>query len=54
MKTYGTTREQLASVAVLDSLQAARHPNAIVRDALSLDRVLAAQSVLDCVSSLHN
>lgn len=54
MHLYGTTREQLAQVAVHDHLMGSKNPNAHFRNKLSLDQVLGAGpvaeplGVLDC------
>jgi acetyl-CoA acetyltransferase len=45
MRTYGTTREQLAEVAVAARAWAQLNPNAFVRDPLSVEDVLAARMV---------
>jgi len=42
---YGTTREQLAGVALNARRNAARNPNAIYRDPLTLDDYLAARMI---------
>ena len=46
---YGTTREQLAWIALNARRNAAGNPNAIYRDPLSLDDYLAARIDLDAV-----
>jgi acetyl-CoA acetyltransferase len=54
METYGTTREQIASVAVKNRLAAADNPKAQYRDPITLDDVLGSKAVvtplnlLDC------
>ncbi len=54
MHLYGTTREQLAQVAVHDHLMGSKNPNAHFRNKLSLEQVLGAGpiaeplGVLDC------
>lgn len=47
MHEYGTTREQLAEVAVAARKWAGRNPDAFVRDPLTIDDVLAARMVSD-------
>lgn len=47
MHEYGTTREQLAEVAIAARQWAARNPDAFVRDPLSLEEVLGARMVSD-------
>jgi len=42
---YGTTREQLAQIALVARRNAARNPNAIYRDPLSLEEYLAARPI---------
>jgi acetyl-CoA acetyltransferase len=54
MQTYGTTREQIASVAVKNRTAARHNPNAQYRDPITLDDVLSSKEVvwplnlLDC------
>ena len=54
MQTYGTTREQIASVAVKNRTAARHNPNAQYRDPITLDDVLGSKEVvwplnlLDC------
>jgi acetyl-CoA acyltransferase len=54
METYGTTREQIASVAVKNRAAAQHNPKAQYRDPITLDDVLGAKEVvwplhlLDC------
>ncbi|MFV3075010.1 acetyl-CoA acetyltransferase [Niveispirillum fermenti] len=45
MHLYGTTREQLAAVAVAARAWAQRNPEAAVRDPLTIDQVLSARMV---------
>ena len=45
MHEFGTTREQLAQVAINGRRNAARNPKAIYRDPLSLDDYLAARTI---------
>ena len=47
MHQYGTSREQLAEIAVAARAWAAKNPKAMMRDALSIDEVLAARMVSD-------
>ena len=47
MHQYGTTRVQLAEIAVAARGWAAKNPKAMVRDALSIDDVLSARMVSD-------
>ena len=47
MHQYGTTREQLAAVAVSARQWAQKNPEAFMRDDLSLDDVLSARMVAD-------
>ena len=42
---YGTTREQLAGIALAERRHAARNPNAIFREPLSLDDYLGARMI---------
>ncbi|MDB5819395.1 MAG: thiolase [Rhizobacter sp.] len=50
MHQYGTTREQLASVAVSARLWAQKNPDAFMRDPLSIEEVLSARMVADPLS----
>jgi acetyl-CoA acetyltransferase/uncharacterized OB-fold protein len=50
MHQYGTTRRQLAEVAVAARAWAQRNPEAFMRDPLSIDEVLAARMVSDPLS----
>jgi acetyl-CoA acetyltransferase len=50
MHQYGTTRHQLAEVAVAARAWAQRNPEAFMRDPLSIDDVLAARMVSDPLS----
>jgi acetyl-CoA acetyltransferase len=52
MHQYGTTREQLAAVAVAARQWAQRNPRAFARDPLSLSDVLASRMVCDPLSVL--
>lgn len=47
MATYGTTREQLAAVAVKNHFYGARNPLAMFRKEVSVEKVLAAACVAD-------
>jgi acetyl-CoA acetyltransferase len=47
MHDYGTTREQLAEVAVAARAWAAKNPEAFMRDPLSIDDVLSARKISD-------
>lgn len=47
MYEFGTTREQLAHVAVAARAWAARNPEAFMRDPLSIDDVLSARMISD-------
>ena len=47
MHQYGTSRQQLAEIAVAARAWAARNPKAMIRGALSIDDVLAARMVSD-------
>ncbi len=47
MYDFGTTREQLAAVAVAARQWAARNPDAMMRDPLTVDDVLASRMVCD-------
>ncbi|MGE4281624.1 MAG: thiolase [Magnetospirillum sp.] len=50
MYEFGTTREQLAHVAVAARAWAAKNPEAFVRDPLSVDDVLSARMISDPLS----
>lgn len=52
-ETFGTTREQLAMVSVLMSMQAARHPDALTRTPHTLDEVLDAPTVAPKIGLLE-
>lgn len=52
MHEYGTTREQLAEVAVAAREWAAMNPKAFKRDPLTIDDVLAARTVADPLTTL--
>jgi acetyl-CoA acetyltransferase len=52
MHQYGTTREELAAVAVSARAWAALNPRAIARDPLSVEDVLAARMISDPLSVL--
>jgi len=47
MHEYGTTREQLAAVAVQTRQHALLHPNAHMKSAITLEQVLSAKAVAD-------
>lgn len=47
MAVYGTTSEQLADVAVATRRNAARNANAMYRDPISVDDVLASRTIAD-------
>ncbi|MBU68637.1 MAG: hypothetical protein CL858_24885 [Cupriavidus sp.] len=47
MHVYGTTREQMASVAVNTRSHAVLHPNAHMQKALTMDEVLSAKAIAD-------
>ena len=53
MSTYGTTREQLAAAAVLMSQQAVRHPNAICKEVVTIDKVLASRKIESVTSMME-
>lgn len=53
MKTYGTTREQLAMVSVLMSRQAAKHPGAMNRKELTVEEVLNSKGVASVTNVLE-
>jgi len=50
---YGTTREQLAMVSVLMSMQASRHPDALTRRPHTLEQVLQASEVAPSIGLLE-
>jgi acetyl-CoA acetyltransferase len=52
MHEYGTTRRQLAAVAVAARQWAQRNPRAFARDALSIEDVLASRMICDPLSVL--
>lgn len=52
MHEYGTTREQLASVAVNTREHALLHPNAHMKTALTLEQVLSAKPIADPLGML--
>jgi acetyl-CoA acetyltransferase len=52
MHVYGTTREQLASVAVQTREHALLHPNAHMKTAITLDQVLSAKPIADPLGML--
>lgn len=52
MHEYGTTRSQLASVAVTSRRHASMHPNAHMRKSLTLDEVLASKPIADPLTML--
>ncbi len=45
MQTYGTTREQLGAIAVNARANAARNPNAVYREPITLEDYLAARTI---------
>lgn len=47
METYGTTREQLAAVAMTQRAHAALNPDAVYRDPLDLDQYFASRMIAD-------
>lgn len=47
MREYGTTREQLASVAVNTRAHALLHPNAHMKTPITMDQVLASKPIAD-------
>ncbi|QGV80063.1 thiolase C-terminal domain-containing protein [Streptomyces ficellus] len=53
MHTYGTTLEQLATVAVRARAHAARNPDAMFRTPLTVDEVLAGPMIADPFTKLH-
>jgi acetyl-CoA acetyltransferase len=52
MHTYGTTPEQLASISVQTREHAARNPNAMYRDPITVDDVLGSKLVADPLHKL--
>ena len=52
MHTYGTTSEQLASIAVQTREHATRNPNAMYRDPITVDDVLSSKLVADPLHKL--
>ena len=52
MHEYGTTPEQLASIAVQTREHAARNPNAMYRDPITVDDVLGSKLVADPLHKL--
>lgn len=52
MHEYGTTREQLASVAVNTRAHAGLHPNAQMRAPLTMDQILSAKPIADPLGML--
>ncbi|MFD9470775.1 thiolase C-terminal domain-containing protein [Streptomyces goshikiensis] len=53
MHEYGTTLEQLAEVAVQTRANAAANPDAMFRDPLTVDEVLAGEMIADPFTKLH-
>ncbi|MER6912372.1 acetyl-CoA acetyltransferase [Streptomyces sp. NPDC000594] len=53
MHTYGTTPEQLASVAVQTRAHAARNPEAMYRAPVTVDEVLSGPMIADPFTKLH-
>ncbi|MFD4546034.1 acetyl-CoA acetyltransferase [Streptomyces sp. NPDC058466] len=53
MHQYGTTLEQLASVAVQARANAARNPEAMFRDPITVDDVLSGPMIADPFTKLH-
>lgn len=53
MHEYGTTLEQLASVAVQARANAAGNPDAMFRDPITVDEVLAGPLIADPFTKLH-
>jgi acetyl-CoA acetyltransferase len=47
---FGTTREQLAAIALNERANVARNPKAILREALTIDDYLAARMISDQLS----
>lgn len=52
MHVYGTTREQMAAVAVQSREHALMHPNAQMKHALTLEQVLSAKPIADPLGML--
>jgi acetyl-CoA acetyltransferase len=52
MHEFGTTLEQLAEIAVSTRLHAARNPNALYRDPITIDGVVNAERVADPLGKL--
>ena len=52
MATYGTTREQLAAIAVAARAYAATNPDARYRDPITVDDVLGSRMIADPLSKL--
>lgn len=53
MRRFGTTREQLAMVAVLMSRQAAKNPESQVKIPVTFDKVLSSPHVGECTSIIE-
>ncbi len=53
MHEYGTTLEQLASVAVQARANAATNPDAMFRDPITVDEVLSGEMIADPFTKLH-
>lgn len=53
MHEYGTTLEQLASVAVQTRANAAANPDAMFRDPITVDEVLSGEMIADPFTKLH-
>jgi acetyl-CoA acetyltransferase len=53
MHEYGTTLEQLASVAVQARANAATNPDAMFREPLTVDEVLSSEMIADPFTKLH-
>ncbi|OKK16947.1 acetyl-CoA acetyltransferase [Streptomyces sp. CB00455] len=53
MHEYGTTLEQLASVAVQARANAATNPGAMFRDPLTVEEVLSSEMIADPFTKLH-
>ncbi|TDU77611.1 acetyl-CoA acetyltransferase [Streptomyces sp. KS 21] len=53
MHEYGTTLEQLASVAVQARANAATNPDAMFRDPITVDDVLSGEMIADPFTKLH-
>ncbi|MEV6577416.1 acetyl-CoA acetyltransferase [Streptomyces sp. NPDC051582] len=53
MHEYGTTAEQLASVAVQARANAATNPDAMFRDPITVDEVLSGEMIADPFTKLH-